>query len=385
MIRLRPWMLVTALSVFSANPVFATDYAVGTCKPGLKSFTTISAAVAAAPAGSTVYVCPGTYAEQVEISQPLSLVGLSSGQSDQAIIAAPSGMKANTTTAAGSPLAAQVLVTTGPVNIKRITVDGSANGLDGSVQLAGIYFGSGASGDIAGVTTRNQLNGGDGVGIFVENGDAESDIVTIADSSIHDFDFVGLWLNGNVNATVQRSFVNGANAGGFAYAVLVAYPDNRTVATIKNNVVTGPGSNLDAQGITVNTASATVNSNTLTNWYYGLVDFGPASYMFNSTRDSKIAFNMGVPGGSFQSNSMLQSFVAVDFNCNSGTVSGNTINDASFAMYLSAPGPDPSNTLANVATIQNGGCGTAARPARSSTAFNVNGQSLKQALRGGKP
>jgi hypothetical protein len=385
MIRLRPWMLATALSVFSASPVFATNYAVGTCKPGLKSFTTISAAVAAVPANSIVYVCPGTYAEQVEISQPLSLVGLSSGQSDQAIIAAPPRMSANATTAAGTPLAAQVLVTAGPVNIRKITVDGAANGLDGSVQLAGIYYGSGASGDIARVTTRNQFNGSNGIGIYVENGDAESESVTIENSSVHDFDFVGIWLNANVNAIVRQSFVSGADAGGFTYAVLVGYPDNRTVAKVANNVVVGPGSNIDAQAITVNSPSATVNSNTLTSWYYGVVDFGASSYTNNSAFGSKIAFNLGVGGGTFQNNSMLQSFVAIDYNCNSGTVMSNEINDADFGMYLASAGPDPSNVLANVSTIQNGGCGLAARSAMSSArAASSETETLKPARRGGK-
>jgi hypothetical protein len=39
------------------------------------AFTTIQSAVNAAPAGGTVVVCPGTYHEQVVISQPLSLTG----------------------------------------------------------------------------------------------------------------------------------------------------------------------------------------------------------------------------------------------------------------------------------------------------------------------
>ncbi|HET6186756.1 MAG TPA: NosD domain-containing protein [Trebonia sp.] len=39
------------------------------------AFTTIQSAVNAAPAGSTVVVCPGTYHEQVVISKPLTLTG----------------------------------------------------------------------------------------------------------------------------------------------------------------------------------------------------------------------------------------------------------------------------------------------------------------------
>jgi hypothetical protein len=43
------------------------------------NFTTISAAVIGVPAGSKIQVCPGTYPEQVTISQPLTLEGISSG------------------------------------------------------------------------------------------------------------------------------------------------------------------------------------------------------------------------------------------------------------------------------------------------------------------
>ncbi len=39
-------------------------------------FSTISAAVAAAPSGGKVVVCPGTYREDVVILQPLTLVGI---------------------------------------------------------------------------------------------------------------------------------------------------------------------------------------------------------------------------------------------------------------------------------------------------------------------
>ena len=52
------------------------NFAVGTCRPRLRSFTTIQAAVSGVPAGSTVLVCPGTYPEQVTITQPLSLQGI---------------------------------------------------------------------------------------------------------------------------------------------------------------------------------------------------------------------------------------------------------------------------------------------------------------------
>jgi len=49
-----------------APSVFAKTLYVGTCHT--PSYSTISAAVAAAPAGTIINVCPGTYAEQVFIT-----------------------------------------------------------------------------------------------------------------------------------------------------------------------------------------------------------------------------------------------------------------------------------------------------------------------------
>ncbi len=59
--------MLAAVLLFGSCSIAAT-YAVGTCKPTLPSFLSISAAVSSVPAGSTIEVCPGTYAEQVIIS-----------------------------------------------------------------------------------------------------------------------------------------------------------------------------------------------------------------------------------------------------------------------------------------------------------------------------
>ncbi len=86
-------------------------YVVGTCKPRLTSFVSISAAVGSVPAGSTILVCPGTYAEQVTIAKPLTLQGIASANQDLATIAIPSsGAVGNATSIFGQAVAAQVLV-----------------------------------------------------------------------------------------------------------------------------------------------------------------------------------------------------------------------------------------------------------------------------------
>src|SRR5580704_7082327 len=81
---------LSAAALFLAAPLaLASTFAVGTCKPSLPSYTSISAAVSAVPAGSTVQVCPGTYAEQVFISQALTLEGITSGNSSDVVITVP--------------------------------------------------------------------------------------------------------------------------------------------------------------------------------------------------------------------------------------------------------------------------------------------------------
>jgi len=67
--------MLTMTVVMAAHPTLAGSYAVGTCKPTLPSFASISVAVSSVPPSSTVLVCPGTYKEQVTISQPLTLQG----------------------------------------------------------------------------------------------------------------------------------------------------------------------------------------------------------------------------------------------------------------------------------------------------------------------
>jgi hypothetical protein len=65
--------------LFAVQPSSAQTVAVGNCRRELVSYSTISEAVAAVTPNSTVVVCPGTYPEQVTITTPLILKGLTSG------------------------------------------------------------------------------------------------------------------------------------------------------------------------------------------------------------------------------------------------------------------------------------------------------------------
>src|SRR5215469_14950362 len=123
---------------FGASPLPASTitYAVGSCRPWLRSFPTISAALAVATSANVIEVCPGTYDEQLEITHPVTLQGVSNGTSARAIIIPPRhGLGINAMDDLGEALAAQLWVNnaSGPVNISNQTVDATGNGIPGGI------------------------------------------------------------------------------------------------------------------------------------------------------------------------------------------------------------------------------------------------------------
>src|SRR5208282_16472 len=155
------WFFWPALMLAVNVPLQALTYEVGGCKTGKSyvNFTTISAAVIAVPAGSTIEVCPGVYSEQVTITQPLTLKGINFNNANRSVITIndPAGalLAPNVTSlTTGQPFYAQVLVQNlnpaGLVNLTGITVDGTGGNTEkcsvGSSLLAGIFYASGTSG-----------------------------------------------------------------------------------------------------------------------------------------------------------------------------------------------------------------------------------------------
>ncbi len=223
-----------------------TAVGVGTCVSGILTFTTIQAAVTAIPAGGTVLVCPGTYPEQVVITKALTLKGVQSGTMDASVIVAPGGgvVQNATSLATGNGIAAQVLVqgTTG-VNISRLVVDGSANGLTGCApNLIGIYY-QNASGTVSNVATLNQalapsLNGcQSGLGIFVQSGNSMTSTVTVMNSSVHGYQKNG--ITGNEVGTTVTILGNavvgqGPTTGAAENGIQIGFG---ALGTVRNNTV----------------------------------------------------------------------------------------------------------------------------------------------------
>jgi hypothetical protein len=240
------------------------------CVAGVTTtFNSISAAVAGVVANSTIYICPGTYAEQVVITKKLTLIGVSgnglagssaSGSNNPVVVPPSGGVVANTTDlypgggTPGEPTAAQILVQTPSgslstpikVSISNIAVDGTNNGdANCGVDLVGIYY-QNASGTIDHVTARYQeLPPGyfgcqGGLAIYVQSGYGSGGTATVVieNSSVHDYDKNGITVDGSGTvATVDDNYVVGIGATSLTAQNGIQMSDGAR-GSIENNIVT---------------------------------------------------------------------------------------------------------------------------------------------------
>jgi hypothetical protein len=337
-----------AIGLLLAAPMFASTFAVGTCKPSLVSYATISAAVIGVPPGSTIDVCPGTYPEQVTIAQPLTLKGISSGNAGQAVITVPPSGLTAITSGDGYPVAAQVDVTAGPVNISDITVDATGSGISYPPFVVGILYDSGSSGTVNEITARGQSGGG-GVGVWADNVSATNESVTIENSSFHNIDDTAVVTGGsNLLATVKGNTMQ----AGF-YQVQWASSGSLTA-----NVING-----GYEGVTAEGGAFTVSGNTLANQYYGIVGSGGVTATSNKISNASIAGIYDSGGGNtYKVNTITKTGVGIEFNCQSPTVTSNTINDATTGLNDVPSSFSGANSFDNVVTLRSDGCGSKPTP-----------------------
>ncbi len=348
------WLLSIA-ALLVAAPAGAGTYAVGTCKPQLQSYSTISAAVSSVPAGSHVVVCPGTYPEQVSITQPLTLEGISSGNSGRAIITVPGEAQGNPQLQVNSSsclmqcgdVAAQLVVQNvnppGPVTVSNITVDGTGGqGGDcifgGGFWVYGIFFASGSSGTILRSTTRHHVSDGCGVGIAVENASGIAASVTIRDNSVHDAEAgILTGVTGGASQTLTTTIGGNflANAGRAGDDAAIYFFNS---ATVNGNFVTSADNGIYANGVGGQENSMLVSSNTLADDFTGVDLTGPGVVgKSNAISNSKfgIAFTGGPDNGATaQSNSIMNTGKAFSSLCafTDVTLIGNDLNDASIGL-----------------------------------------------------
>jgi len=192
------YALLTTLIVVLAIPAMSQTLVVGTCKKSNHHYTTIQSAVQAAPEDATVLVCPGTYAEQVVITTPLTLKGISVPPLNNPTIAGPSGgvtIGPIQPVMGGDDLASIIAVDTGgtpgPVNIQGIVVDAETACQFNGQDITGILYVS-TSGAIRDSVIQNMSPVCGDSAIWVENDDRRPMTVTAKNNIIREIYSYGI-------------------------------------------------------------------------------------------------------------------------------------------------------------------------------------------------
>ncbi len=368
------WGFLAVVMLAVNVPLHAKTYEVGGCKTGASyvNFTTISAAVVGVPAGSKIEICPGVYPEQVTITQPLALEGITFGNASRAAITAnPNGSFAPNVSGLFGDFYAQVLVQNvnppGPVNITGITVDGAGITIACSGEgefLAGIFYASGTSGTVNEVTGRNNQNNGCGFSIWVENGAATNQSITVENNSIHQGGIIAMTSQNppSLTATIKGNFVASTsqtnNFNDFQGVAVVG-----ANGSVTGNVITGGD-----RGIVFgndnyfNGGSGTVNvsQNTVADIFSGIEFYGANGVISsNKLSQANLAFSFVDPGDpvTLEGNTTMNSSQAVSFiACASeSTITKNVFNDSQVA-FRGIPSPIAGNSLYNIDTVVTGSC-----------------------------
>jgi hypothetical protein len=346
-------LLVFVGLLLSANSMLAANFAVGICKPNLPSYASIQTAVSSVPAGSTVEVCPGTYAEQVTIAQPLTLEGVTSGNSSDVVITVPGSGLTGVPDAFGTTIFAMVAANaglSGPVNLTNITMDGTGYSIDSSQGwLVGIYYPTDSSGTVNEVSVHNLFTTGYGTasGVWLENADnSNTTSLTLENSSFHDINNSSLITNGtHVTATVKGNFLG---ASGFDIQW-----DQHPGTVTGNYISSGNCCSSNFFG------PATVSGNTFANSTYALETFGfGTAVTSNKFMHVGYAIQAAGSGDTYKLNTITKAQVAIEFYCNLTTVASNTINDATTGLDQVPASFSGANKFYSVGTIRTGGCGS---------------------------
>ena len=343
------WAICFAAVVLSGllgQSLSATTVVVGpsTCKSTLKHYSTIQSAVSAVPWGTTVMVCPGSYPEQVTVTQPLTLEGITDGTGSAAVITVPGGgFVQNGTSNSFGPVAVQLLVqNTVGVTIKGLVVDGSGGNCPaGSNRDVGIgVFNVGSANDgttaatIANVVVRNDtsyitITGSEIHDINQTAIDAYSAKYSITNNSIQRAHAYGIVLVNNANGSVVSG--NNVSDGNFT-GILSSGPNYGAIIT-KNTVLNNP-----SVGVwTYFAYQQTVTQNVVSNSSWPLVVEGGFN---NIVQNNKI------------SNALIDGILdEISFGGNN--ITKNTLNEAQFGVFGdSSVGGDTlvPNTFFNVVT-----------------------------------
>jgi hypothetical protein len=354
MSRIKSLLFLIVLAAQVPPALAKVTYQVGGCLPKLTSFSTITLALQASPSPDVVEICPGVYLEQVVITLPVTLEGISASNSLSAFIARPAGgLVANATDEFGDSLAAQVLVenASGEVNLNNLLISPGGQ-QTGSSFIVGVFYHN-SSGTMDHLEVENQNGNGLGVAVWLDGG-LNRPTVTLENSILGQFDYAGVLVksyNPALTVNIKGNDVTSAfpNADGI-YQIVGA------TSSVSGNLITGM-----AEGVLIDGGEATISKNKVVATGVGIDIETDGVSATSNTIDDGIGFAVGILANStvapVTGNTIAQSNYAIIFDCVAGkNVHSNTILDASIGLYSVPTGTVSTNTYYNVGTNSTGGC-----------------------------
>jgi Right handed beta helix region len=365
-------------ALIAAAPAFAATVAVGTCVPNKASYSTITDAVQGAPAGSTILLCPGVYAEQVVISKSLTLKGQTVGNSAYPVIMPPAGgllvnaagLNVNSFFGLGTPLSAQVLIQgSAAVTINDIALDATGYNIPNCDSIVVGILVQDASVTLNRVAVKNQLQtdatcaiGGTGSGVLVQNdntnptavsmqnstfinasqafeADGASNTSTLTDNSFtgnpaNDYNAINI-LNGS--SSIQQNTISSYNFPPAATpdrASFGIYMTCATGGTVNNNRIGGTQVGIYVFNPGCPTSGISITNNKVWGAQYIGIDVGQAngSVVSNDIRSTQTAIRLpgASAGNTIQSNTVNDACAAFGSSTSAGvnTILNNTISNA---------------------------------------------------------
>ncbi len=327
-------------------PALAATVVVGTCMPSKITYNSLAEAVQGAPAGTTIQVCPGIYAEQIIINKSLTLKGLTSGNGANPVIMPPaSGLvnnafssTANSFWALGTPFAAQIVIQGGAdVTLAGIALDATGfNIATCSPIVVGVLV-QDASATLNQVAVKNQFNpcsaSGSGIGVLNQNDSSIATTMTVKNTTFANagqaFESDGA---GNTSTLTNNSFAGNPANNSNAISILSGN------STIQGNTISnfnyppaGTNFNVGAFGIYL----SCVPGSSVVNNHIATTQLG--IYALNGCTTTAVS----ITGNDISDTQ----FMAIYAGGTNGLIQGNDIRSSQTAIRL--PGGSAGNTIQN--------------------------------------
>lgn len=335
------------------------------------SYSTIGSAIEAASPGDTIEICPALYAEQLTISKPLTLRGITVNGVNRVLIQPAVMVPVGVGGVNAQPFEAVITVAnTHDVTIENLAIDASKNGVNACAPLVGGVHFYAASGKIvesavfgaqvSGCSVTNVLAGnGTGIQIDADPSQADDFHVSVDGNTVEGFGYNGVQVFGSgVSAQIRHNAISGRGPAGGMFQ-FGAFLLNGAVGVVSDNVIhEGPCGALTnkaclavrSEGVTLRAVGdgTVVERNVITNAQNGI--------FINGGKNARIVNNLisnidlldgidiqGTASGFFSDSEIANNtivnvvpianedcgvFEYADTGVSGNTISNNTVNDA---------------------------------------------------------